>query len=105
MTPTGLPCRLHRSTIHGQPESQQAVQSVLDQIFSALRRYGNEGDDRSMVASRAQIEAEERRSLRAGRAEDERDAEAEARARAAKVAKKERARKRPKAGGAELFMA
>ena len=38
-------------------------------------RYGREADDRAMVASRAQIEAEERRSLRAGRAEDAADIE------------------------------
>ena len=46
-----------------------------------------------MVASRAQIEAEERRSLRAGRAEDQADIEAEARLRAAKAAKKARMQK------------
>ena len=57
------------------------------------------------MASRAQIEAEERRSLRMGRAEDERDAEAEARTRAAKAAKKERAQKKRKAGSSELFLA
>ncbi len=68
-------------------------------------RYGPEGDDRGMVASRAQIEAEERRSLRAGRSEDEQDAAAEARARAAKAAKKERAHKKRKTGGGELFLA
>jgi hypothetical protein len=43
-----------------------------------------------MVATRAQIEAEERRSLRAGAMEDKRWAEEEARLKAQKAAKKAR---------------
>jgi hypothetical protein len=49
-------------------------------------------DDRLMEATPAQIAAEEARSRRAGRSEDEREAEAEARRAAAKAAKKAAAR-------------
>jgi hypothetical protein len=56
-------------------------------------------DDRRMEASAAEIQAEERRSARIGRTEDEREAEAEARRVAAKEAKK----KGKKRGAAALF--
>jgi hypothetical protein len=56
-------------------------------------------DDRRMEASAAEIQAEERRSARIGRTEDEKEAEAEARRMAAKEAKK-KGRKR---GAAALF--
>ena len=56
-----------------------------------------------MVASRSQIEAEERRSLRMGRLEDVQDMEAEAKLKAAKAAKKEKSRKKIKSGTASLF--
>ena len=59
----------------------------------AARRFRDEGDDRRMVASRAEIEAEERRSARAARGEDERAAAEEARAAAAKAAKKKKRRR------------
>lgn len=52
-----------------------------------------------MEASAAEIQAEERRSARIGRTEDEKEAEAEARRLAAKEAKK-KGRKR---GAAALF--
>ena len=52
-------------------------------------RYANErDDDRSMEASWQQIQAEERRSARMGRSEDERAEAEEARRIAAKQAKK-----------------
>ena len=58
-----------------------------------------------MVASRAQIEAEERRSARAGRTEDAADIEAEARLRAAKAAKKARLNKLGRGGDGSVVLA
>lgn len=55
-------------------------------------------DDRKMEASAAEIAAEERRSSRLGKAEDEKEAEAEARRAAAKEAKRSKKR-----GAAALF--
>jgi len=65
-------------------------------------RFADEGGDRAMVASRAQIEAEERRSARLGRGEDERAAAEEAAVAAAKAAKRKRQRLR--AGGGALLL-
>lgn len=55
-------------------------------------------DDRKMEASAAEIAAEERRSARLGKAEDEKEAEAEARRLAVKEAKRSKKR-----GAAALF--
>ncbi|KAK9826869.1 hypothetical protein WJX81_002096 [Elliptochloris bilobata] len=56
-------------------------------------KFRDEGDDRRMVASRAEIEAEERRSARMARSEDERAAAEEAQQVAAKAAKKKKRRR------------
>jgi F0F1-type ATP synthase membrane subunit b/b' len=58
-------------------------------------------DDRKMEASAADIAAEERRSARMGRAEDEREAEEEARRSMAKAEKKDKRQR--KRGTAALF--
>lgn len=58
-------------------------------------KYRDDGDDRMMQASAAEIAKEEARAKRIAKAEDEREAEAEARRLAAKEAKK---RKRKGAG-------
>eukprot|EP00775_Hariotina_reticulata_P006415 gene6415-6646_t len=69
--------------------------------YDPSRYKDNMFDDRKMEASAAEIAAEERRSARMGRAEDEREAEEEARRATAKADKKEkRTRKR---GTAALF--
>lgn len=67
-----------------------ACSNFVGAHLAHLCRFRDEGDDRTMVASRAQIEAEERRSARMGRSEDERAAAEEARAAAAKAEKKRR---------------
>ncbi len=73
-----------------------------DACLASRARFADEGDDRAMVASRAQIEAEERRSARLGRGEDERAAAEEAAAAAAKAAK--RKRRRAGVGGGALLL-
>ncbi len=69
----------------------------------AVIRFGaGDDDDRGMVASKAEVEAEERRSRKLAAAEDRADAQREAHRAALKAARKEKARR--KRSGAAAFM-
>lgn len=68
------------------------------------RRFAPVRDDRRMVASKVDIEREERLSKRIGRAEDEKAEEEERRLRTAKEAKREKHRSKSRKGGNGLVL-